>query len=181
MDIYKLKWTRLQNEILRFLSINTGTSFNQRTIAKKLKVSPTAVSKALKELEKSELIRINRDENMNLILVKFNRDSQKAIDFKRTENLKMIYESGIVKFLEDNFPGSVIILFGSYSYGEDTIDSDIDLSIVGCKEKSFNLEKFEKILKREIRINFYESFNKIHKNLRSNIFNGIILSGRISL
>lgn len=181
MDIYKLKWTRLQNEILRFLSINTGKSFNQRTIAKKLKVSPTAVSNALKELEKSEMISIKKENNMNLTLVEFNRDSQKAIDFKRTENLKIIYESKLVNFLEDNFPGSVIILFGSYSYGEDTIDSDIDISIVGCKEKSFNLETFEKILKKEIRINFYESFNEIHKNLRSNLFNGIILSGRISL
>ena len=87
----------------------------------------------------------------------------------------------MVKFLEDNFPGGVVILFGSYSYGEDTINSDIDIAIIERKEKKVNLEKFEKFLKRDIRINFYEDFNKIHKNLRSNIFNGIVLIGRIGL
>jgi predicted nucleotidyltransferase len=93
----------------------------------------------------------------------------------------MIYESGIVDFLEEKFPGTVIILFGSYSYGEDTVKSDIDLAVVGAKEKSANLEKYEEFLERKININTYKTFKEINKNLRDNLLNGTVLAGRVSL
>ena len=152
MEIYKLKFTRLQNEILRLLCINVGRQLNKRKISKILNVSPTAVAKALPLLEKEKLITLDNSQEINLTSVELNDDKEKAIEYKRIENLKMIYESGLVRFLGDNFPGSVIILFGSYSYGEDTIRSDIDIAIIGYKEKQVNLDKFDKILEREIRI-----------------------------
>ena len=65
MDIYKLKFTRLQNEILRFLCIKSGMSFNLRGLANHLKVSLTAVSKALKLLEKEELASVKKDPGSN--------------------------------------------------------------------------------------------------------------------
>jgi len=181
MDMYKLKLTRLQNEIFRLLCVKTGASLNQRAISKILKVSPTAIAKSLEELEREKLINIKKNDLMNLNLIELNRDGEGVIGLKRVENLRMIYESGIVDFLEKKFPGSVIILFGSYSFGEDTIKSDIDLAIIGSKEKETDIEKFENLLGREIRINFYGGFNEISKNLRSNIFNGIVLVGRIEL
>ncbi len=181
MDMYKLKFTRLQNEIFRLLSIKAGESLNQRNIAKLLKVSPTAVAKTLKDLEKDELILNKKDKNMNLNLVELNRENAESINLKRIENLKMIYESKIIDYLEGRFPGTTIILFGSYSYGEDTIKSDIDLAVIGCKEKEMNIENFEKMLEREIRINFYDNFEKIHRYLKSNIFNGIVLKGGVEL
>ena len=181
MDIYKLKWTRLQNRILRFLIIKTGSSVNQREIAKALEVSPTAVGKSLIELQKEGLIKVNKQGNINLILIEFNRDNQKAIEYKRTENLKMIYELGLVKFLEDNFPGCTIILFGSYSRGEDITKSDIDIAIIGTKGKAIDTERFDKILEREIIINFYKNWKEIHKNLRDNILNGVLLSGSVDI
>lgn len=179
--MYKLKLTRLQNEIFRLLCINIGKAINQRTIADALKVSPTAVSKSLTTLKKEKLIVVKKDSRMNLTLVELNRDNSLAIGLKRAENLRMIYESGLVNFLEEKFPGDVIILFGSYSYGEDYFNSDIDIAVIGAKQKEINLDKFEKLLEREININTYQNFKDIHKNLKSNIFNGIILSGRISL
>jgi len=91
----------------------------------------------------------------------------------------MLYDVGLPHFLFEEFPGSTIILFGSYSKGEDVFDSDIDIAIVGVKEKTLNLKKFEGFLKREINLNFYQSFKDIHKDLKNNLFNGIILSGRI--
>lgn len=181
MDMYKLKWTRLQNEIFRLLCINAGVRLNQREIARKLRVSATAISKAISDLEKEEIIIRKKEGNINLNLIELNRDKEEIIQLKRIENLKILYESEILRFLEDKFPGSIIILFGSYSYGEDTAESDIDIAIIGCKEKEIDLEKFEKLLEKEIRINFYDNFEKIHKNLRSNLFNGIILKGGIEL
>lgn len=183
MDMYKSKWTSLQNEIFRFLCIKSGDSFSLRAIAKNLEKSPTAVSKAIKKLEKENFISIEKSETMNLIQITLNRENSKVIELKRTENLKLVYQSKIISVLEETFPGSTIILFGSYSKGEDTLVSDIDIAIIGSKEKNINkiLKKFERKLEREIRINFYSSFKEINKELKENLFNGIVLSGGIEL
>jgi len=180
MDMYKLKFTKLQNEIFRLLCIKSGTSLNQRKIASLLGVSPTAISKSIKSLEKNNLIKINKEEAMNLVSVRFNREDSRAVALKRAENLEMIYESGLVEFL-GKFSGASIILFGSYSYGEDTMESDIDIAIVGSKRKDIDVKVFEKLLEREIIINFYKSFKEIHKHLKENICNGIVLKGGIEL
>lgn len=179
--MYKVKWTVLQEEIFRFLCVNAGKSFNLRGVAKALGVSPTAVSNALPELEKEKIVSVNRSESMNLLAIELNRDNEMALVLKRVENLKMLYQSGLVGFLRDEFPGTTIVLFGSYSNGGDIYSSDIDIAIVETKGKNVDLEKFEKILKKEIIINFYPSFMEIHKHLRNNIFNGIVLVGSIDL
>jgi len=181
MDTYKLKWTQLQQRIFRLLCIKSGKSLNQREIARILKVSPTSIAKSLPILKKENLISIEKSKNMNLTLVELNRDNEKAMELKRVENLKIIYESQIVNFLENNFPGCTIILFGSFSRGDDIFDSDIDIAIIGIKEKEVLLEKFEKILERAINLNFYRNTREIHKHLRENIFNGIVLRGGIEL
>ena len=180
MDTYKSKWTRLQAGIFRLLSIKAGQRFNLRSVAKLLKVSPTAVSNSLIDLKKQGIIKVETARPMNLLSIELNRENQKVIDMKRIENLKMIYESGLVEFLEENFPGCTIVLFGSYSKGEDTYKSDLDIAIVGTKGKKIGLEKFEKIFEKTININYYESWN-IDKHLRNNILNGIVLSGGVDL
>lgn len=188
MDMYQLKWTRLQTEIFRFLCIKTGQTMNLRGIARSLKVSPTAVSNALKELEKEELVRVKKSETMNLLSIEFNRENHKAVQLKRVENLKMIYESGLADFLYNEFPGCTIVIFGSYSLGEDTWfgekderNSDIDIAIIDTKGKEVNLSKYNKSLERTLSINFYKSWGGIHKHLKENILRGIILSGGIEL
>lgn len=181
MDMYKLEFTRLQNEIFRLISIKSGTQLNQRGIARMLKVSPTSIGKALPLLEKKELVNVKKEKPMNLISVWLNRDNPKAIELKRIENLKLIYDSRLIGFLEESFPGSTIILFGSYSRGEDTIKSDIDIAVVGSKEKEVELTKFDKLLERTIFLHFYSSFGEIKKELKENIFLGIILAGGIEL
>ncbi len=181
MDTNKLKFTILQYEIFRLLCIETGTDINQRGAAKALFVSPTAVAKALKGLEKYALIKVERSKTMNLVSIRLNRDNPKAIALKRVENLKQIYESDILEYLEECFPGSTIILFGSYSQGEDTVDSDIDIAIIGYKEKDLDLSKYEKILKRSISLHNYTSLKEINRNLMGNILNGITLQGAVEL
>jgi predicted nucleotidyltransferase len=181
MDMYKLKFTKLQNEIMRLLCIKAGKQLNQAEIARLLKVSPTAIAKSLHLLEKEGLITLRKGEKINLNSVELNRDSGKAVQFKRAENLKLVYESGLQDFLSEEFPGCTIVLFGSYSKGEDTISSDIDIAIIGTKEKEIETANFEKILEKKIFINFYPSFKEIHKNLKENILNGIILKGGVEL
>jgi predicted nucleotidyltransferase len=177
----KLKFTPLQREIFNLLCIKVGKKLNQRQISKLLKVSPTAVSKALLFLEENKLANISKEENFNLKLVELNRDSEDAIYLKKLFNLEILYFSGLISYLENSFFGATLILFGSYSRGEDVFNSDIDIAVVGSNEKDIDFKKYERILERKININFYESFNKIHKNLRENLFNGVVLSGGIEL
>ena len=181
MDTYKLKFTTLQQEIFRLLCIKSGEKLNQREISKLLKVSPTAIAKSVPELEKEGIIKRERQKKMNLIYLSLNRDNLNAMQSKRVENLKLLYETGLNQFLEGELPGAAIILFGSYSRGDDTTSSDIDVAVIGRKGKTINLEDFEKKLERKININSYKSLNGIHKELRENICNGIVLSGGIEL
>jgi len=181
VNMYKLWLTILQQEILRLLFIRAGTSLNQRTISKLLEVSPPAVMKALPNLEKKNLIKIEQDKESKRWSVELNREDQRTMQLKRVDNLKLIYETGFFDFLEKEFAGATIILFGSYSRGDDNFKSDVDIAIIGRKDKKIDLTKYEKELEREININFYDSFKDIHKNLKENIFNGIVLVGGVEL
>lgn len=179
MDIYKLKWTVLQEEIFSLLCKRAGEKLSQREIAKILKVSPTAVANSIKKLKDNQLIKVEKTKTINFI--SFNREEPKAIELKRVENLKNIYISGLSGYLEKELPGGTIILFGSYSVGEDTNTSDIDIAVIERKDKMLHLEEYEKILNRKININFYSSWKAIHEHLRNNILNGILLQGSVSL
>jgi predicted nucleotidyltransferase/biotin operon repressor len=181
MAMYKLKFTRLQNEIFRLLCIKTGEKISQRQAAFFLGVSTTAVAKAIPLLEKEGLIKVHRDKRMNLNQVELERDNAHALEMKKAENLKLVSESGLSDFLEEKFAGCTIILFGSYSRGDDTVESDIDIAIIGSKQKAVDLSVFEGILEREVIIQFYGSLKGINKELRENIVNGIVLAGRIEL
>ncbi len=103
------------------------------------------------------------------------------MQLKRVNNLRIVYETGLVDFLEKEFAGATIILFGSYSRGDDLSNSDIDIAVIGRKDKTIDLTKYEKELEKDINLNFYDSFKDIHKNLKENLCNGIILIGAIEL
>jgi len=177
METYKLNFTILDLEVLSYLSLRTGEKLSQREIALALKVSPTAVKNSIDNLK--DLVKVEKTKTINFI--SYNRDNPLAIKLKRIENLKLLELSGLVEFLEEKFAGATIILFGSYSKGEDTINSDIDMAIIGRKDKIISLEKYEKAFFRKINLNFYASFKEIHKHLKNNILNGIVLVGSVDL
>ncbi len=181
VNIYKLKLTNLQQEILRLLFVKAGAPLNQRQIAKSLGVTQPAVMKALPGLEKESLIKIQQDKETRRWSIELNREHHKVMQLKRADNLKQIYESGLADFLEKEFAGATIILFGSYSRGEDTLNSDIDITVIGRKDKQIDTTNYEKLLGRTININFYKSFKNIHKHLKENLCNGIILIGGVEL
>jgi predicted nucleotidyltransferase/DNA-binding transcriptional regulator YhcF (GntR family) len=179
MDIYKHKWTLLQERIFSLLCLKAGEKLSQREIAKILGVSPTAVANSLIELKEKSLVKFEKTKTINFI--SFNRDEKKAIELKRIENLKNVYLSGLSNYLGIELAGGTIILFGSYSRGEDTESSDIDIAVIGRKNKLLSLDNHEKILNREINVNFYNSFKDIHENLKNNILNGILLHGSVEI
>lgn len=162
----------LSQGIERLLFIYRGRPLNQHQIAKKLKVSTPAVRKALKNTNA-----IQEQDESKRWNISMPEDTQ-TIRKKRIDNLQQLYESNIVNTLEKKFPGATIILFGSYSQGEDTINSDIDIAIL-TKEKPIDLAIFEKKLVRTINVSFFEDFQNIHEDLQKSLMNGIVLVGQI--
>ena len=181
VNTYKLKLTNLQQNILRLLFVKAGTQLNQRQISNNLEVSQPAVMKALPYLEKQDLIKLRKDKETKRWSIELNKDRHRIMQLKRVDNLLQIYESGLADFLEKEFAGATIILFGSYSRGEDLINSDIDIAVIGRKDKQINLTNFDKLLERKININFYDSFSRIHKHLKESLCNGIVLVGGVEL
>jgi len=173
-----MKNTDTKEKILEMLFKFPTTKFHIREISRILKISPPAISKAIKQLEREKMVVSNK----NVVYeIKANLDNINFKNLKRVNNLKEIYLSGLFNHLSEKFPLDTIILFGSYSRGEDTERSDIDIAIIGTKEKILDLENFEKSLKRKINLNFYSKLKGIEINLRSNILNGITLAGGVDL
>ena len=169
--------TILKQNIFSLLCKHAGEKLSQRDIALQLKVSPTAVSKSLHGLK--GLVNIEKTKTINFTTL--NRDNPKTIEHKKIENIKSIYNSGLHNFLSEKLGRSTIILFGSFLRGEDTINSVIDLAVIGRSPKDLQLKKFEKKLIRQININFHSSWKNINKNLRNNILNGLVLHGSVEL
>jgi len=104
-----------------------------------------------------------------------NRDEQK---FKTSQKLSIIYEleeSGLIDYLWTKICPETIILFGSYSKGEATEESDIDLFLI-TKRQEIDISKFQKKIKRPLQI-FTDNSKKIPKHLKNNLINGTILRG----
>ena len=169
-----MKNTDTRERVLKLLFNYPLRGFHVREISRLLKISPPAISKAIKQLEKENLISISKK---FLYEIKANLENQEFRNMKRVHNLKSIYDSGLFSYLKESSPLGAIILFGSYSRGDDTEKSDIDIAIEG-KDKKLILEEYEKKLNRRINIEFIE-FRNISKELKDNIINGIILSGYI--
>jgi|SRR3989344_1311331 len=148
-----------------------------RELSRKTHLSMPTIISITKKLEKEGLISIKKGKALTVI--KPNIEYKKFIRMKRIYNLNSLYLAGLVDFLvkEYNNP-EAIICFGSYSKGEDFEKSDIDIAIINGREKDIALEKFEKILARKISIH-YINLDKISKELKANIINGIILEGAI--
>lgn len=153
-----------------------------KEISKKAKLAHTSTKNVLNILEKEKLIslRIEKKGKRNFPIYIANQDSSNFKNKKKIFNLNEIEESKILEFLTDTFMPNSIILFGSYSRGEDIESSDIDIFIESNK-KEISLNKFEKYFNKKIELHINPNFSSYPKELKNNIINGIILRGYIEV
>ena len=94
-----------------------------------------------------------------------------------------VYESNIVEAVRNAVPQArSIILFGSYRWGDDNEESDIDIAVEVLGNKGMEIKKLGVVerlgYRKNITVNLHVfSRNKIDLNLFANIANGIILDG----
>ncbi len=150
---------------------------NVREYAKLVKISPPTASKLLDQYNKEGIL--NKEEYKNYLFFYANKNNRKFIDLSRiywNEKLKEL-----ISYMEKELTNPAIILFGSVAKGEVKKDSDIDLALFSNK-KIIDISNFERKLNRNIQIFWFKNIKEIEsEELRNNILNGYILSGRIKL
>lgn len=145
-----------------------------RVISKKIKLAPTSVKKHIEELQKKRMIIKKKGDLYEGYIA--NRENDEFVFYKKINNIIAVKKSGIIDFLVENLHPDAIVLYGSFFRGEDTESSDVDLLIVS-KNKAIKLDKYENILKRKIHLIIEKDFRKIIPELRSEIFNGLVMYG----
>ena len=172
-------------EILKYFIEEPNRWFHVRETARLIKLAPATISKYVNKLTKENIL-IKKKER-NHLLFRANTESEEFKDYKRFYNIKTIKKSGLIDYFnkELHFP-EAIILFGSYAKAENDKNSDIDLFIISNTKKELNLEKFRKILQREIQIFLHTpkefiDLQKESKHLINNVLNGIILKGYVEV
>ncbi len=146
-----------------------------REISREINLATTSVRNNINSLKKEELIIEKKSKPFNGYVA--NRDNEKFLFLKRAYNLSTLYE--LKEIIENSIHPLAIILFGSYSKGEDIEPSDIDILVLSKVKKEINLESLEKKLKRKINIIIVKDLKEFDKPMIKKIYNGIVLHGEI--
>ncbi|MDD5133580.1 MAG: nucleotidyltransferase domain-containing protein [Candidatus Nanoarchaeia archaeon] len=140
----KMNLTSSELELLNYLVTNPEASYCKK-ISKETKISAGATSQSLRKLNKLNLIK--KEIKGREVYYSVNILEPLIKHFKIFSNLFLI--NPLINKLKDK--SKKIILFGSFSKGEDTTESDIDIFILTDKKTEIkeiihnNLIKFKKV------------------------------------
>ncbi len=178
------KFTIHEQKILDLIFKYPSQFYSAREIARITGLSHPTVLKALQKYNKLDITKKELQKNKSGIggnvFWKADTSAETYKLFKKLANLRQIYYSNLIENIASETSPNVIVLFGSYSRGEDTEESDIDL-FVQSKEKKLHLKEFEKKLGRKINITFEIDIHKIKKEFLNNLINGIVLYGYLEV
>ncbi len=157
--------------------------FTLSAIAKEAGVSKGIASDIIEELEKEDFVKVEKI-GKKLWLIRANTENPGFIKWKIYNNLTAVYNSGIVEFLDQHYNNpKAIVLFGSFRWGRDGKDSDIDIAVEVTEDIGYDvhskftaLKEFENALSRKVQIHVFNR-KSLDLNMFNNIANGIVLSG----
>lgn len=165
--IQKCSYTR----ILEIFFQEPTTLHFIREIGKRIKLAPTSVRNNIKDMLKTGLILNKKARPFDGFVA--NRDNDLFLFYKRVYNLYSLYE--LKQYIARRLYPKNIILFGSYSRGEDIESSDIDILIISNTKKELDVSGFEKKLKRKINIMTVSDLSKLDKAMQEKIKEGAVL------
>ena len=160
-------------KVLEIFFIEPTTTHFIKEISRKINLAPTSVRNHIKDLLAKNLIKKKKAKPFNGLVA--NRENEDFIFYKSVYNLYSLKQ--LTDFLISTFWPKLIVVFGSYTKGEDIEKSDIDILIISKTKKEINLERFEKNLKRKINLLIVEKLEKLDKNIIKKIYNGTVLYG----
>ena len=160
---------------------NPTKGFQLRELSRISKISTTGVKSVLLELLDENIIAVTKEKRYEYYEANRNNLTYKIA--KKFFNVKTIYETGLVDYLESelNHP-EAIFLFGSSARGEDAEMSDIDIFVLASVKKELDLRLFRKKLKRDVNLmvmskDEFKRAKEKSPELINNVINGIGLSG----
>lgn len=172
--------SNIKKIIRNFFFLNPTIKLRVREIERKLKLSLPSVIRYCKELEMEGILM--KKKIGDVVFYTTDKTNKKYLLEKKIFNLRQLYNSGLINHLKQELSNPSIIVFGSYSKGEDIEKSDIDLYLETLSKKNIKLEKFEKKLKRTIQVFKHKDITEIKNlHLSNNIINGILLNGFIEV
>lgn len=164
-----------KERVLEFFFRNPSKETHLRELSRLLKLSMPTIISVTDDLAKENLIiKIKRG---FITKVHANRENIRFIRKKRIYNMSMAFESGIVEHLSKAYNHhKAIILFGSFSRGDDIEKSDVDIAVITKKKDGFDASKYEKFLGRSVSIHGID-LDEVSEEFKLNLANGIILEG----
>ncbi len=168
--------SRNKRLIAETIFLNPGEEFHVRGLAEETGVSPSTVSRVVKDLEERGIVETERDVKMSI------RASETSLfrDYKLAFNLWRLAETGLIERLEEEAVPEAIVLFGSYSRGEDSSGSDIDIAVVNGRDLDIETSRYEGELGREISLHSVD-LDDVKKNFLETLSNGIVLRGYLEV
>lgn len=166
----------IKEKIKQYFFLNPTKKLRIRQIEREVKVPLPLAIRYSKELESEGILKSSIIANVKLYSA--DRSSRIFLMEKKLFNLQSLFYSGLVDHLAGIYGNPAIAVFGSYSRGEDTEESDIDIYIETPKKEIVELADYEKKLRRKIQVFRYGNIRDIkNKELANNILNGITLNG----
>lgn len=158
-------------KVLHFLIDRPFKEFLESEIQKATKISKSGVNYALRDLVAANFI--SRTKRGKTFLYILNHKNLVVKQLKIIETITQLKEP-----LKELKPlTSKIILFGSSSRGENTLDSDIDLLILS-RNKDLVIEQIKKFKsKRKIQSIIYSNLNFIEKKKTDPVFYEQVIQG----
>ena len=175
-----MKSKSIKDRIRDYFFMHPSEKLRVRQIERAVKVPLHSAIRYAGELEDESLLK--SAVMFGVKVYSADRGSKKFLIEKKIFNMGQIYDSGLIDFLAEKLGNPGIVIFGSYSKGEDVESSDIDIYVEGSSKKEIALGKFENILKRKIQIFRHKNLREIkNRELANNMINGIILNGFIKV
>ena len=147
--------------------------FQLRELSRRTKISLPSVKEHIKTLLKQGLIKEVKTDIYKGYKSSLNNEYK---TLKRNDLILRLEKTGLLEELEKNFTPNCIVLYGSAVEGMDDERGDIDIFIQG-KKKTFEIKKFEDLIKRKINLLFETDIRKIDNNLKNSLANGVVLRG----
>lgn len=166
-------------KIKRFFYKNPNSNVHLRRLARSIELSPAFVSTHIDCLIEGGMVEEEKEGNMRIFSA--NTSSPKYRMNKRAHNLKEIFTSDLVPFLEENLYPDSLVLFGSYLRGTDAENSDIDIAVINGRDKSLDLSNFEEKFERKIKLTIIDDLEKAEAEFAETLINGLVLSGYLEV
>ena len=170
-------------KIARLIFDFPNQTFHIRGISKETGLSTTAIIRAVEELAKFRIAKVEKTELTTNI--KADLESEAFRFYKKVFNLYRLERYMMIANLRESFAAETIILFGSFAKGEDIEESDIDILVISKRAADDELRKYldicEKELNRKINLHVLPSLAKSSAEFKNAVANGIVLHGYLKV